>query len=121
MQVALSKEPLLPHQIVYRVDDAMIQVISDQEAAKLPEGMQEAYRRYGYRGQGKDRLDGLFYYCTDDSRFMNHAREPNLIWKEAWMGEHGVYIAAWAIPADTELTCDYADFSEPDELCFQGL
>lgn len=101
--------------VIFRYDFRFVMLVSDAEIATLNAGMREAVLKYSYRGTGKDKLVGAVYYCIDDSRFMNHSSDPNSIWVPA----DETYIAANDVPAHTELTCDYADFCDPSELCFQ--
>lgn len=107
-------EPLQKGQIVYRFDYRFVMIISNDEVDSLNVGMRESILKYAYRGTGKDRLTGAVYYCIDDSRFMNHSPTPNT----QWLDDSETYIATADIPAHTELTCDYADFCEPGEYCF---
>lgn len=102
-------------EIVYKFDYRFVMLISDAEIKSLNQGMQEAILKYSYRGVGNDRLTGAVYYCVDDSRFMNHSDTPNTI----WIPDTETYVAAHDIPAHSELTCNYKDFCEPGEYCFQ--
>ena len=77
--------------------------------------MRETVLKYSYRGRGSRRLTGAMYYCADDSRFMNHAAAPSTLWQP----QADVYVAARDLPAGTELTCDYADFCEPQDCEFE--
>lgn len=99
---------------VYRFSYRFVQIITDAEVRAMPAASRERIANYSYRGKGRDRLQGAMYYCADDSRFMNHSNQPNTCWLE----DSETYIATRDIPADTELTCDYADFCEPGDLCF---
>lgn len=80
----------------------------------MPLGMQEAISKYGYNGKGNHHLNDSVYYCTDDSRFMNHSETPSL----TWIPDREIYVASYDMIAGTELTCDYSDFCEKNDLCF---
>ncbi len=103
-----------PGEPIYRVDYRFLWVISDAEIQAMPPAVRVATLKYSYRGKGRERLQGAVYYCADDSRFMNHAEQPNTRSLEG--GD--LYVAAHFIAAHSELTCDYSEFCEPADLCF---
>jgi SET domain-containing protein len=109
-----TAEAIAKGTVVYRENARFLQVIADTEIAALPPAAREALRKYSYRGKGRWRLTDAVYFCADDSRFMNHADAPNLV----PVDDGEVYIAACDIAAHTELTCDYAAFSELADCCF---
>ncbi|HEX4872110.1 MAG TPA: SET domain-containing protein [Nevskiaceae bacterium] len=96
---------------LYRCDARFLTVIGDGEIAALPPAMREAMSKYTYRGRGPHRLQGARYYGLDDSRFMNHSDAPN----SRWVAEQELYVAACDIPAGSEITCDYREFTEPGD------
>jgi len=106
--------PLMAGEVVYRMVPALLLTLSDEAVRQWPQEVQERFRRHAYRGQGPDRLTDAFYYNADDSRFMNHAPTPSL----RAIGQGQVYVAARDLPAGAELTCDYADFAQRGEACF---
>lgn len=110
-----TSEPLHKGQSIYEFDYRFVQVIADSEIELMPSAMREAVYKYSYRGKGKDRLVGAVYFCADDSRFMNHEDNPSTI----WINDKNIYIAARDLPENSELTCDYSDFCEKDDLCFR--
>ena len=99
---------------VYQLDERFLLVIRDEEIQAMPAAARAATAKYSYRGKGADRLQGAVYYCADDSRFMNHSDQPNT----RAIGNGEVYVAARFIAAHTELTCDYSEFCDPADLCF---
>lgn len=109
-----TEEPLRQGQLVCNSDDRMIRIVPLAEIETYPAVMQEYFKRYAYRGVGADRLDGAVYHNTDDTRFINHSDTPNLIYD----AHQEVYTAACDMAAGTELTCDYADFAQRGEGCF---
>jgi SET domain-containing protein len=103
-----AKRDVRAGEMIYQFDTRFVMVIADSELAKMPEVGREAVLRYSYRGAGKERLGNAMYYCADDSRFFNHDDDPNVRWNDA----QEAYIAVRDIPAKTEFTCDYREFSE---------
>lgn len=98
-------------QSIYKFDYRFVMVLSLAEVRDMTPAMQKAVLKYSYRGIGRDRLTGAVYYCADDSRFFNHSDNPNTKWIE---GEE-CYVATRFIPANTEITCHYGEFSEPGD------
>lgn len=98
--------------IVYTFDWRFVIVLTEAEISQMPSTMRESVRKYSYRGKGLDRLTGAVYYCVDDARFINHSNNPNLV------ADRDAYIASCHIPANTEILCDYGDFSEPGDYAF---
>lgn len=107
-------EPLLRGTPVYRYDERFLLRFSDADLAALPPPAREAVLKYSFRGRGERRRAGVVWYCADDSRFMNHATVPSTVWDEASQ----LYRAATGLPAHSELTCNYLDFCEPEDLDF---
>jgi len=103
-----------PGEVIYRIDYRFLWIISDAEIETMPPAVRASTLKYSYRGKGRDKLQGAVYYCADDSRFMNHADQPNT--RSVNGGD--VYVAAEFIPANSELTCDYSEFCDPADLCF---
>lgn len=99
-------------QLIYTCDPRTLHILRDAELDALPAGVQDSWRRYLYRGRGKDRLADGWYYCSDDARFFNHAAPANCRWVEA----RECYVAARDLPAHSELTCDYFEFCEPADV-----
>lgn len=64
--------------------------------------------RYAYK-EG-----GAYYVCMDNAQFMNHSSaEPNV---RHLNGERNVMRASRDIWRGEELLCDYAEYSDPDDL-----
>jgi SET domain-containing protein len=100
--------------VIWRYDSPFLVKLSNAELQALPEPMREAVWKYSFRRRGAQRLHDGVYFCADDARFMNHSDTPNTRWRP----ETDDYVAATDLPAHTELTCDYRDFCEPDEIGF---
>lgn len=107
-------QPIAAGNLIYSCDPRTLRIVTDDEIAALPDTVRVSVLRYCYRGRGAHRLCGAWYYCTDDARFFNHAEVPNC----RWQAESETYVAACDIAAGTELTCDYLDFSEPEDVPF---
>lgn len=101
--------------MVYRETSDFLTIISATRWRQFPSIVQRSLLKYVYDGGGRFRLtDGSVYFCTDDSRFMNHSETPSL----AYVPGDESYIAAHDIDAGQELTCDYCDFCTPGMWCF---
>ncbi len=98
--------------VIYTCDPRTTRIIADAEIAAYPPQVRDSILRYCYRGRGIHRLSGAYYFCLDDSRFFNHSDTPNCLWQE----DRECYVAVGDIAADTELTCDYFDFNEPEDI-----
>ncbi len=107
-----SAQPIAAGTLVYTCDPRTLRVLHDRELQELPPTLRERMLNYCYRGRGPHRLADAWYFCIDDSRFFNHADRPNC----RWLAESECYVAAVDIAAGTELTCDYFDFCEPDDV-----
>lgn len=100
--------------VILDADDRFTRVVTDAERAQLSPAMQRVFDRYGYRGQPPYRLVDAVYYNTDDSRFMNHSETPSTVYDPVTQ----VYTAARDLLPGDELTCDYRDFCEVGDSCF---
>lgn len=107
-----TAQPVPAGSVIYSCDPRTLHVVAEAELECLPPGSRSSVMRYCYRGRGAQRLSGAYYYCSDDARFFNHADAPNCRWIE----ESETYVAACDIPVHAELTCDYFDFSEPEDV-----
>ncbi|ULQ47541.1 SET domain-containing protein [Flagellatimonas centrodinii] len=105
-------EAIAEGQLLYSCDPHTLIVLEESRLALMPPTVRDSWLRYCYRGRGAHRLVGAYYYCTDDARFFNHANQPNC----RWQPEQETYVAACDIPAGTELTCNYFDFCEPEDV-----
>ena len=97
-----TDEPIAQGQVTW-VFDARVDVrIAADELATMPEPFQAYCDLYGYA----EIVDGrrVITVCGDHSKHMNHSLRPNILSQ----GENDV--AARAIAAGEELTCNYYDF-----------
>lgn len=103
-----------PGEKIYQLEERFLLVISDAEIHAMPAVARASTAKYSYRGKGADRLQDAVYYCADDSRFMNHSDDPNT----RSVGNGEAYVAARFIAVNTEMTCDYSEFCDAADLCF---
>lgn len=83
--------------------------ITPEEMDRFPEPYRSRLRTYCYLGD-----DGLYVFCGDNGKFMNHSETPNCDDPE------GRYtITNRDIAAGEELTCDYRTFDR--ESALKGL
>ena len=94
--------------VIYQFDYRFVMIVSEAEIRLMTPAQQAAMLKYSYRGRGRDRLKGAVYYCADDSRFFNHSDAPNTRWDDV----RDCYVATRDIPANSEVTCDYREFTE---------
>lgn len=73
--------------------------------AKLSEACFEQIESFIYKE------DGRYILCGDNARFMNHSEDCNLS-EDKTTGNN---LAARVIRKGEELTCNYADFCDPDD------
>ena len=66
---------------------------------------------YAYKARNR------FYLCTDGAQFMNHSDTPNILQHRS----EDIMLAGEDIPARTELTCNYFDYSDPDDPVLEAL
>jgi len=77
-------------------------IIQENEIQKLSEPAREQFLKYAYK-----RKDGQYILCFDDTRFLNHSDNPNLISNDS---SEEIDIAARDIQKGEELTVNYKDF-----------
>lgn len=76
--------------------------LNESDIVDLPESALSFLKMYGYRSVETNE----FIVNLDLSRHINHSDNPNLM-----SDQYSNYYAADDIPAGTELTCDYREFS----------
>jgi SET domain-containing protein len=93
-------EPVKEGDVIWRFDSRIDRVYSDHELDELPPRMREFLRVYStWHAES-----GLWVLCGDNGRHFNHSDTPNTISKGIAFGDD---IAAYDLPAGTELTSDY--------------
>ena len=84
-------------------------VMTKEEIFALPEPAQKYWELHAYAS----RYTGRLILCGDDTRFMNHSRNPNIIDSDERKNGEEVNVAARDIQKGEELTVDYTKFAEP--------
>lgn len=87
--------------VVWDFDPRIDHCLTEHDVAALPGPARTYLARFGYR----DRRTGLWVLCGDDARFTNHALIPTLL--DVPNDRFGLDVAAYDLPAGTELTNDY--------------
>ncbi|MDP3763021.1 MAG: SET domain-containing protein [bacterium] len=77
-------------------------IIPESEIPKLSEPAREQFLKYAYKNK-----DGQYILCFDDTRFLNHSDNPNLISNDP---TEEIDIAARDIQKGEELTVNYKEF-----------
>lgn len=93
-------EPVSRGELVWRFDSRIDRAYSAEEVASLPERSQQFLRTYSTWHDGVK----LWVLCGDNGRHFNHSDNPNTFSDGAAFGTD---IAAFDLPAGTELTSDY--------------
>ena len=75
----------------------------------MPPAFQLFLAQYASKDAGRDR----YVYCSDNARFINHARSPNLTHNRPSGAD--LIFANKDIAAGEELTLDYQYVDDPDE------
>lgn len=93
--------------------------LSVEEVSHLPKDVQQVFLKYGYdRDFGRIVGPSNKKFAQNDSNFMNHSCEPNMVYDEK-----DNIIAKKDIKAGDELTIDYANFVvnvDQDFICRCG-
>ncbi|MDX2309601.1 MAG: SET domain-containing protein [Hyphomicrobium sp.] len=82
------------------------QLFTEDQIAGLPPAARHQLETYTYRHAAS----GLFIFCIDNARFMNHADDPNTAGYHEGGRVEGYDTALRDIAAGEELTCDYRLF-----------
>lgn len=82
------------------------QLFTGNQIASLPDAARAQLETYTYRHAAS----GLFVFCIDNARFMNHADDPNTCGQHTAGMIEGFDVALRDIAAGEELTCDYRSF-----------
>ena len=101
-------------QEVCRYNPRFTQIIEIAEIETWPKTVQENFYRYAYHGKGDFRIKHALFYNIDESKYLNHSDTPNII----YVPQLEIYVAKDEINSGTELTCDYNDFEERGDACF---
>ena len=109
-------EPVHAGQLIWRFDSRIDRVFADAEIAEMPARLRNFLRTYSTL---HDEMK-LWVMCGDNGRHFNHSDTPNTHSMGVAFGDD---VAAFDLPAGTELTSDYRticdamrasmDFSQP--------
>ncbi|PJZ71122.1 SET domain-containing protein-lysine N-methyltransferase [Leptospira perolatii] len=97
-------------ELVWEFDPKTVWILSKEEVEALPKRFIELIHTYSYLSNGN------WYFCVDNSRFMNHSDDPNTIEVRASedidSNPMGKDRAIRRIKAGEELTCNYKKFDQ---------
>lgn len=93
-------EPVRAGQLVWQFDSRIDRVFSDAEILEMPERLRSFMRTYSTLHDGLK----LWVLCGDNGRHFNHSDTPNTHSRGVAFGDD---VAAFDLPAGTELTTDY--------------
>jgi hypothetical protein len=92
--------------VTWRFMPGFDQLFTLEQIAALPDVARAAIETYTY----VHRASGLYVYCLDNARFMNHADDPNTAGVHIEGSIEGYDVATRDIAEGEELTCDYRQF-----------
>jgi hypothetical protein len=93
-------DPVAGGAVIWRLDPEMDRIIDELPEHPVP---REFVTTYGYRPIiGRD----CWILCVDNTRFMNHSGQPNV------MDTEDGTIALFDLPPKTELLCDYRTYDK---------
>ena len=101
-----AEQPIAAGELVWSFHDGLDVVIEQVALGALPDAVRGYLRTYAFTPVESPEVVVL---CGDDARHINHEARPNVV-RGPGEGRFGVYVAAFAIAAGEELTCDYFDF-----------
>jgi SET domain-containing protein len=101
-----AAEPIKAGTVTWRFLPGFDQMFTAEQIAGLPDVARAAIETYTYLHAAS----GLYVYCLDNARFMNHADVPNTAGVHFEDAIDGYDIATRDIAAGEELTCDYRTF-----------
>lgn len=101
-----AAQPIAAGTVTWRFMPGFDQLFSAEAIAGLPAVARSALETYTYVHPAS----GLYVYCLDNARFMNHADDPNTAGVHQDGAIEGYDIATRDIAEGEELTCDYRLF-----------
>lgn len=101
-----AAEPIKAGTVTWRFVPGFDQLFTAEQIAALPDVAREAIETYTYLHGAS----GLYVYCLDNARFMNHADEPNTAGVHVDGAIEGYDVATRDIAEGEEMTCDYRVF-----------
>lgn len=91
------------------------QLLSKDVIAAMAEPLKSALLRYSYL----DKKTGLYIYCLDNARFVNHSDNANTRGDYGDNDAFGRDVATRDIQAGEEITCNYDEFDREFRLKVQ--
>jgi uncharacterized protein len=88
------------------------QLLSPETVANAVEPIRTTLMRYSYL----DSRTGLYIFCVDNGRFVNHSDTPNTRGHYESIDAFGRDVATRDIQIGEELTCDYREFDLDHKL-----
>ena len=101
-----AAEPIKAGTVTWRFMPGYDQLFTAEQIANLPDDARAAVETYTYLHAPS----GLFVYCLDNARFMNHADDANTAGVHSEGEIDGYDVATRDIAVGEELTCDYRVF-----------
>jgi uncharacterized protein len=101
-----AEQTIAAGDLVWSFHEGLDVVLEAPAVAALPEVVRAYLRTYAY---APVESPDLVVLCGDDARHINHAARPNVV-RVPGDERFGLYVAACAIAAGDELTCDYFAF-----------
>jgi SET domain-containing protein len=93
--------------LVWLFHEGLDVVIASAALGALPDIVRAYLETYAY---APIENPGVILLCGDATRHMNHASDANVVRTGRTDARYGEYVAARAIAAGEELTCDYFEF-----------
>ena len=92
--------PIAAGTVIWEFDPAVDWRLTRRDLRRFPEPWRSQMRRYCY-----EEAEGMYVYCGDNGRFMNHSDDPSCVDPEGpWT------LAARDLLPGSELTSDYRTF-----------
>lgn len=97
-------------ELVWEFHPKTVWTLTEEEVQALPERLQNLIYTYSYL------FEGQWYFCVDNSRFMNHSDQANTLEDKSGVqgtsNPAGKDRAVRKILKDEELTCNYKQFDQ---------
>jgi SET domain-containing protein len=101
-----AEQAIAAGDLVWVFHEGLDVVIEGPSLAALPAAVRAYLATYAY---SPVESPAVVVLCSDDARYINHSTHPNVV-RAPGEGRFGAWIAATAIAAGEELTCNYLGF-----------